>query len=219
MLRRWTHELIKVEIISWLWYYFAGHRHLSCCTKYLVYNWRKMTFRLIFLSVVINISSYLTVVVAGNLTKTYLSCLIHYIFHFIHKRMYRVQSRDVGELNSWLHSCMIIINISCCGACFGIKIWLMVYNTTFKNISGISWRSVLLVEETGVPEEKHQPVASNWQALSQNGTKRKRQRKPKGNKEWTINLETESALATKHYTQWIPPRTRWSRRIITSWFI
>jgi hypothetical protein len=43
----------------------------------------------------------------------------------------------------------------------GIKIWLMVYNTAFKNISGISWRSVLLVEETGVPEEKHEPVASN----------------------------------------------------------
>jgi hypothetical protein len=41
----------------------------------------------------------------------------------------------------------------------GIKIWLMVFNVTFNNISGISWRSVLLVEETGVPEEKHQPVA------------------------------------------------------------
>jgi len=26
----------------------------------------------------------------------------------------------------------------------------MVFNTTFKNISVISWRSVLLVEETGV---------------------------------------------------------------------
>ena len=27
----------------------------------------------------------------------------------------------------------------------------MVFNTTFNNISVISWRSVLLVEETGVP--------------------------------------------------------------------
>ena len=30
----------------------------------------------------------------------------------------------------------------------------MVLNATFKNISAISWRSVLLVEQTGVPGEK-----------------------------------------------------------------
>jgi hypothetical protein len=30
-----------------------------------------------------------------------------------------------------------------------------VFNATFNNISVISWRSVLLVEETGVPGEKH----------------------------------------------------------------
>jgi hypothetical protein len=30
----------------------------------------------------------------------------------------------------------------------------MVFNTTFNNISVISWQSVLLVEETGVPREK-----------------------------------------------------------------
>jgi hypothetical protein len=29
----------------------------------------------------------------------------------------------------------------------------MVFNATFSNISVISWRSVLLVEETGVPEK------------------------------------------------------------------
>ena len=33
--------------------------------------------------------------------------------------------------------------------------WIMVLNATFNNISGISWRSVLLVEETGVPGENH----------------------------------------------------------------
>jgi len=31
----------------------------------------------------------------------------------------------------------------------------MVFNATFNNISVISWRSVLLVTETGVPEENH----------------------------------------------------------------
>ena len=39
----------------------------------------------------------------------------------------------------------------------------MVFNTTFNNISGISWQSVLLVEENGVTGENHQPAASHWQ--------------------------------------------------------
>ena len=72
-----------------------------------------------------------------------------------------------------------------------------VYSATFNNISVISWRSVLLVEETGVSEEfedtkqvtrirksknrqwpkekvqkdnnkKHRPVASHRQTLSHN---------------------------------------------------
>jgi len=43
-----------------------------------------------------------------------------------------------------------------------------VFNATFNNISVISWRSVLLAEETGVPEENHQPGACHWQSLSHN---------------------------------------------------
>ena len=31
----------------------------------------------------------------------------------------------------------------------------MVFNTTFNNISDISWGSVLLVEENGLPVENH----------------------------------------------------------------
>jgi len=42
------------------------------------------------------------------------------------------------------------------------------FNVTFNNISVISWRSVLLVEETRVPGETHRPVASHCQALSHN---------------------------------------------------
>ena len=36
-----------------------------------------------------------------------------------------------------------------------------VVNATFNNISVISWRSVLLVGETGVSGEHHRPVASH----------------------------------------------------------
>jgi len=42
----------------------------------------------------------------------------------------------------------------------------MVFNAMFNNISVTSWRTVLLVEETGVPGENHLPVASHWLTLS-----------------------------------------------------
>ena len=46
--------------------------------------------------------------------------------------------------------------------------WLMVFNTTFNNISIISLRLILLVKDTRVPGENNQPVASDWQTLSHN---------------------------------------------------
>jgi len=33
--------------------------------------------------------------------------------------------------------------------------WFMVFNATINNVSVISWQSVLLVEETGVPGENY----------------------------------------------------------------
>jgi len=44
----------------------------------------------------------------------------------------------------------------------------MVFNATFNKISAISWRSVLLMEETGILRENHRPVANHWQTLSHN---------------------------------------------------
>jgi hypothetical protein len=41
----------------------------------------------------------------------------------------------------------------------------MVFGATFNNISVLSWRSVLLVEQSG---ENHWPVTSHWQTLSHN---------------------------------------------------
>jgi hypothetical protein len=43
--------------------------------------------------------------------------------------------------------------------------WLIdfgVLNATFSNISAISWRPVLLVEEVGVSGENHRQWTSNW---------------------------------------------------------
>jgi hypothetical protein len=41
-------------------------------------------------------------------------------------------------------------------------ILLLVFNATFSNISAISWRPVLVVEEDGVPGENHRSWASYW---------------------------------------------------------
>jgi len=41
-----------------------------------------------------------------------------------------------------------------------------VFHATFSNISAISWRPVLVVEEAGVPGENHRPWASNWLLLA-----------------------------------------------------
>ena len=41
-----------------------------------------------------------------------------------------------------------------------------VLNATFRNISAISWRPVLVVDEAGVPSEIHRPWTSNWETLS-----------------------------------------------------
>jgi hypothetical protein len=51
---------------------------------------------------------------------------------------------------------------------WNLYLWFMVFNATFNNISVISWRSILLVEEIRVPGENHWPVASHWQTFSHN---------------------------------------------------
>jgi len=64
----------------------------------------------------------------------------------------------------------ILLNIVCCS--FTSLIWIeddiafervevMVFSATFNNISVLSWRPVLLLEETGVPGENQRPVASH----------------------------------------------------------
>ena len=46
------------------------------------------------------------------------------------------------------------------------RVMVMVFNATSYNISVISWRSVLLVEEIGASWEYHRPAASHWQTVS-----------------------------------------------------
>ena len=46
---------------------------------------------------------------------------------------------------------ILYIHVIICRKCIKLYKNTMVFNSTFKNISVISWWSVLLVEETGVP--------------------------------------------------------------------
>jgi hypothetical protein len=74
----------------------------------------------------------------------------------------------------FVHFGFVYVHFVICVFFYTIIIWIMVWfgfmvlNATFNNISVISWRSVLLVEETGVHGENHRPVASNSQILSHN---------------------------------------------------
>ena len=51
---------------------------------------------------------------------------------------------------------------------FYFSVFIIVFNATFSNISVTSWRSVLLVEETGIPGENHLPAASHRETFSHN---------------------------------------------------
>ena len=50
-----------------------------------------------------------------------------------------------------------------------IKVWFgfMVFNATFNNISAILGRSVVLLEETGMPGENHRSAPSYCQTIHQ----------------------------------------------------
>ena len=74
------------------------------------------------------------------------------------------QSQSEKQSKYFLSSYFSSLIIICCqhGLCFlcnfnRIGLGYMVLNATFNNISAISWRSVLLVEETGVLGENHRP--------------------------------------------------------------
>jgi hypothetical protein len=82
------------------------------------------------------------------------------VFYFIGRNCWQV-SKHHAQITRVLLLLKVLWNIF-------ILVCLMVLNTTFNNIPVISWRSVLLVEETGGPGENHRPAASHWQISSHN---------------------------------------------------
>jgi hypothetical protein len=80
----------------------------------------------------------------------------------------RFPSIKEGSLWPWSHGSWIYNYLLSTSALLFYRVKVMMFNGTFNNISVISWRSVLLVQETVVPGENHRPVASHWQTLSHN---------------------------------------------------
>jgi len=60
---------------------------------------------------------------------------------------------DINQFDmlNYTYNCFVVVYK--CNLCYnmlvGLVVWFMVFNATFNNISVISWRSVLLVKETG----------------------------------------------------------------------
>ena len=65
------------------------------------------------------------------------------------------------------------------------RVSVMMFNATFNNISVISWRSVLLLEETG---ENHLPVRGHWQTLSHSSM----------STPWQIGIQTHNVSGDGH---------------------
>ena len=62
-----------------------------------------------------------------------------------------------------------------------VRIGVIVFNPSFNNISVISWRSFLLLEETGVSGENQRPPASHRQTLSHNAVSSTPRHEPDSN--------------------------------------
>jgi len=77
-------------------------------------------------------------------------CLRLRIFHPVKFEQTKAHQRVL------LRRASVIEGIAVC-----LFVCLMVFNATFNNISILSWRSVLLVEETGESGENHRPVSSH----------------------------------------------------------
>jgi hypothetical protein len=92
-----------------------------------------------------------------------------------HYGCHRWDRRWLPSLNIWLCSRVFFVWFCIVSGSYLTRktlwmVWfgLWCFNTTFNNISAISWRSVLLLGETAVPGENRRSVASDWQTLSHN---------------------------------------------------
>ena len=71
---------------------------------------------------------------------------VHNFCHILLQVSKNQSNNTLGRIKFVLHQSLILHELFCNYVYYGVRIW--VFNATFNNISGILWRSVLLVEET-----------------------------------------------------------------------
>jgi hypothetical protein len=114
----------------------------------------------VFINTEYNYKTLAVISFVYKIAKNIWQCLMHHsitIYISCHpfknkKKSYQITKYVLNYLAKW----------------FGRFVWFMMFNATFNNISFISWLLVWMVEQTRVPEENHQLVASHRQTLSHN---------------------------------------------------
>jgi hypothetical protein len=98
---------------------------------------------------------------------------MYIVFILQHHKIVKFTHKKAKTLNilvefpiGWLDKTQYKADIMSSKCRFSLR--FMIFSTTFNNISVMSWRWVLMVEETRVPGENHRPTACHWQTLSHN---------------------------------------------------
>ena len=108
--------------------------------------------------------------VASSFESNYHTCprnrlslyINHRVFKTITLRVYYIIHFCDSIWSLWVEANLVVYIYYAFGDPIIKKEWILVFNATFSNISAISWRPVLLVEDARVPGANHRPWASNW---------------------------------------------------------
>jgi hypothetical protein len=126
--------------------------YISFYQDYCIDSQQLMFLHLIFIRITVSIHNNLCFYIYFNSYYCIDSQQLMFLHFFLSGLLYRIL---YSNINGIPQLSMLMWNMGD-----------MVFNDNFNNISFISWRRVLLEEESGLPGENHRPVASHWQTLS-----------------------------------------------------
>ena len=139
------HHTFQMHAWYWLWL-FLVHVNILVFTRY---AWCQPLSTLLFMEQFMK-HSFLK-----QITKLFFMYRTHCLFWDISARFAK---QDLfSRWNSFLSRNIFLERLT-----IWLIDWFFMFNATFSNISAISWRPVLVVEEARVPGENHRPWASNW---------------------------------------------------------
>jgi hypothetical protein len=153
----WTAELTEIlKICHWKWYYDY---------EFVIHNMNEWT-----LSTCLDYVSYIDTLSLHSNAMTSWQRFPCIPMLWRHDKVFRHIKSSATSHHSFITTVVIqhLVSDRLLSLISQEGVRVMVFNATFNNISVISWRSALLVEETGVPGKNHRTVANHWQTLSHN---------------------------------------------------